>query len=199
MIEQEEVGEEEEQNKEKKIINIKLLNFINEYYQNNNLNEFHFNIKDSLIYKKWINYFIYKTTIFTKINSNFKFKTIHLIIMMMEYDKQNQYFDKMLNMQNMENIEELHWSEIFNEWIFDTLDINNCYYNNNFSKKNEIIDKLKLFIEEKDFFSTLPSLQANVICYKCKSDQILYDSKQTRSSDEGAKFFFTCLKCNSKW
>lgn len=178
------------------IPSIHLLNFIDEYYS---FSELKFNLKHLPIYKKWINYFVYKTMIFSKMNSNYKFKPIHLLIMMMEFDKNNEYFTKMLNMQDIENIEELHWSEIFNEWILDTLNVDNCYYNNNFSKKNEVIDKLKLFIEEKDFFSSLPNLQANVICHKCKSDQIFYDSKQTRSMDEGAKFFFTCLKCNSKW
>ena len=36
-------------------------------------------------------------------------------------------------------------------------------------------------------------------CPKCKSEQIYEKSVQTRSADEAASIFRTCLNCNYKW
>lgn len=37
------------------------------------------------------------------------------------------------------------------------------------------------------------------ICPSCGKNKCIYVEKQTRSADEGATLFITCLKCNHKW
>ncbi|KAK2197594.1 bifunctional TFIIS-LEDGF domain superfamily/Zinc finger [Babesia duncani] len=36
-------------------------------------------------------------------------------------------------------------------------------------------------------------------CFKCKSQETVYQQLQTRSSDEPMTTFVTCLKCNNRW
>ena len=176
-----------------------LQNFINEFYWTNKIFCFYMNKIQKEKYEKWSRYFVYKTIFFCKTNHKFNFDTFDLIVMMLEFDTDQKIAKQMLNLEYTNKTEELQWSDIFEEWILNTLDIKNCYYNNNFEKRHEIINNLKLFIESKNFFATLPTLEATVKCFKCKSDKIYYDTKQTRSSDEGATFFYTCLNCNAKW
>lgn len=177
--------------------------FINEFYLTNKVSScFFYNDNNKFQkekYDTWVQYFVYKTIFFCKMNHNFNFDSFDLIVMMMEFDTDQKIAKQMLNLEYTNKTEELQWSEMFEEWILNTLDIKNCYYINNFEKKHEIINKLKLFIESKDFFATLPVLEATMKCFKCKSDKIYYDTKQTRSSDEGSTFFYTCLNCNAKW
>lgn len=66
-------------------------------------------------------------------------------------------------------------------------------------KINVIIDKYNLsdYIREESF-----QLQKNTVgitCKQCQSDNIYSEAKQTRSGDEAATIFYTCLNCGNKW
>mgnify|MGYP001997108189 CR=1 FL=1 len=43
------------------------------------------------------------------------------------------------------------------------------------------------------------SFQAIVKCQRCGSNEIRWEEKQTRSADEGAPVFCTCLACKNRW
>lgn len=43
------------------------------------------------------------------------------------------------------------------------------------------------------------SFQAIVKCQRCGSNEIRWEEKQTRSADEGATVFCTCLACKNRW
>lgn len=45
--------------------------------------------------------------------------------------------------------------------------------------------------------STRP--QTAVTCSKCNHDKAYFTEVQTRSADEAATLFFTCVKCGNKW
>ena len=38
-----------------------------------------------------------------------------------------------------------------------------------------------------------------ITCFKCKSDNVYSESRQTRSADEAMTIFYTCLNCGNKW
>jgi len=41
--------------------------------------------------------------------------------------------------------------------------------------------------------------KTKVACEKCGNDEAYYEQFQTRSADEPATTFYTCVKCNHKW
>ena len=45
----------------------------------------------------------------------------------------------------------------------------------------------------------LKSKTTSVTCGKCKSNQIEFYQKQTRSGDEGMTIFYSCTKCGKNW
>lgn len=38
-----------------------------------------------------------------------------------------------------------------------------------------------------------------MLCEKCKCRQAYYEQRQTRSADEAATIFYTCVQCGHKW
>lgn len=40
---------------------------------------------------------------------------------------------------------------------------------------------------------------ATTLCPKCNSTKAYYEERQTRSADEAATIFFTCVQCKHKW
>lgn len=66
---------------------------------------------------------------------------------------------------------------------------------------NKIIDKIipcELF-KEAAVLSKMVKNTYNIICPKCKSDNIHETAYQTRSADEAETKLFTCLNCGNKW
>lgn len=43
------------------------------------------------------------------------------------------------------------------------------------------------------------SYTAIVRCRRCGSEDVTWDEKQTRSADEAATLFCTCIKCKNRW
>jgi transcription factor S len=74
------------------------------------------------------------------------------------------------------------------------------YYNLTRQQKNVITylhdEKLEV-IEENQEIKELPI--ATTLCPKCNSNKAYYEERQTRSADEAATIFFTCVQCKHKW
>ena len=59
---------------------------------------------------------------------------------------------------------------------------------------------LKLLYDKVEEGSVASMKQdAAITCKKCGSSEITMAMAQTRSADEGATVFFTCMRCNQKW
>jgi DNA-directed RNA polymerase subunit M/transcription elongation factor TFIIS len=37
------------------------------------------------------------------------------------------------------------------------------------------------------------------VCPYCKSDELVFHTKQLRAADEPATIFYRCIKCKSQW
>lgn len=80
-------------------------------------------------------------------------------------------------------------------YFFDVLkmsDIQNII-NNDLDMSYDI----KLFTTKEE--KTQVKNTVNVKCPTCQSDNINLVQKQTRSGDEGATNFYTCLDCGFRW
>lgn len=65
---------------------------------------------------------------------------------------------------------------------------------------NEDLDAtydISLFITKEE--KTQVKNTINEYCPVCKSDNVNVVQKQTRSGDEGATNFYTCLDCGHRW
>lgn len=68
------------------------------------------------------------------------------------------------------------------------------------NERAEYDNTLKMLYEKVEEGSVASLKQkAAITCKKCDSSEIVMAMAQTRSADEGATMFFTCVKCNQKW
>ena len=56
------------------------------------------------------------------------------------------------------------------------------------------IKKAKAVLEERE-----ETIDAFIVCKKCKSNAVDTEQKQTRSADEPMTTFVTCLECDRRW
>ena len=67
-------------------------------------------------------------------------------------------------------------------------------------KINEDIDKMiDVSLYKTQETSVMIKNTVGVNCKNCGSDNVNMFTKQTRSADEAASRFYTCLNCGNKW
>jgi DNA-directed RNA polymerase subunit M/transcription elongation factor TFIIS len=54
-------------------------------------------------------------------------------------------------------------------------------------------------LELNDALGVIEIADSVTPCPKCKSLKVTENSVQTRSADEGATSFYTCIKCHNSW
>lgn len=70
--------------------------------------------------------------------------------------------------------------------------------NNRISRSTETAKKHKdVVLSSEAQMSNAP--KTTVTCSKCNHDQAYFTEVQTRSADEPATLFFTCVSCGHKW
>lgn len=68
--------------------------------------------------------------------------------------------------------------------------------------RNEVKAREKRFqemLEEKYESMNDETFQSIVKCRRCGSTEVQWEEKQTRSADEGATVFCTCINCQHRW
>ena len=59
-------------------------------------------------------------------------------------------------------------------------------------------ERIDISLYKNTYIATLIK-NCDVKCPKCKHENVNRITKQTRSADEGATDFYTCLDCHHKW
>ena len=65
-------------------------------------------------------------------------------------------------------------------------------------KKKDLIEK-KMKRDASKYTENIQASTNMYTCKKCKSDRCSYYEMQTRSADEPATIFVTCLDCGKHW
>jgi len=60
-------------------------------------------------------------------------------------------------------------------------------------------ETIKRFKEEQNIITKKKISNTNIICGKCKNQNVYVEQKQTRSADEGITSFYNCLTCMKSW
>lgn len=62
-------------------------------------------------------------------------------------------------------------------------------------------EKFKLMLQDRfeDLQKATEGQDDLITCHKCKSSNVIYNMRQTRSADEGMSAFLCCLKCGANW
>lgn len=91
---------------------------------------------------------------------------------------ENEWLDKQLKKMNLKEIASLSPEELFPErW--------KPFYKAKEEQENVRIER-----------SNLDNI---IICFKCKSNDLVATQAQTRSADEGMTQIFTCQNCGNRW
>jgi len=88
-------------------------------------------------------------------------------------------------------------------WLNDTLLATGTKYSNLQTEATEHVQKLQRVLEESKHHTTVQEVHVPTTvflrCRKCKSTNIEFNQKQTRSGDEGMTSFCTCKACGTTW
>jgi transcription elongation factor S-II len=105
----------------------------------------------------------------------------------------NRFRSIYINLKNKQFLEQIQKKEITGKML-EVL----THYEMDQDRWSELIDK-KVKREASKFNTNIQASTDMFTCKKCKSKKCTYYELQTRSADEPATIFVTCLDCGKNW
>ena len=105
----------------------------------------------------------------------------------------NRFRSIYINLKNKQFLEQIQKKEITGNML-EVL----THYEMDQERWSELIDK-KVKREASKFNTNIQASTDMFTCRKCKSKKCTYYELQTRSADEPATIFVTCIDCGKNW